>query len=283
MRAAAMTMSSVAPQDTTAPGRRRRPGAASLARSPFGFVVSFVLLASILEGAVAAFHISPILLPAPSSIASSLISGFTSGLFMPHLIFTFQETMLGFLLASVSGILLAALITQFRLFDALIYPYIIGLQSMPRIALGPLLVVWLGYGIESKIAIAALVAFFPVLANTIAGLKSRDRDQHDLMRALGATRLQEFVLLDLRVALPYIMAGLDVAIVFAILGAVAAEFVGSSMGLGFLIIQSTAIFDIARVFAALILLGVMGTLLHLTVDLIRRRIVFWADDTSRSR
>src|SRR5205814_3847261 len=115
-----------------------------------------------------------------------------------------------------------------------LYPYIVMFQSMPKVALAPLVVVWFGLGLTSKVVSAALIAFFPLLVNTIAGLRSADEDRVDLMRSLGATPMQIFWMLRLPSALPFLMAGLEVAMVFSVLGAIVAGFVGSGAGLGML-------------------------------------------------
>jgi NitT/TauT family transport system permease protein len=141
----------------------------------------------------------------------------------------------------------------------------------------PLLVVWFGFGVSSKVVIAATVAFFPVLVNVIVGLKTVDAGKLDLMRSLNATRWQTFRLVKLPNALPFVFAGLDIAIVFSVLGAIVGEFVGAQRGLGNLIMQFNVSLDIAGVFAVLVLLSVMGVALHLGMQAIQKRVIFWAE------
>jgi NitT/TauT family transport system permease protein len=158
-----------------------------------------------------------------------------------------------------------------------IYPYVVALQTLPKIAIAPLIIVWFGFGISSKVVIAAMVGFFPVLVNVIVGLKTIDQSKLDLMRSLNATRWQTFRLVKFPNALPFVFAGLDIAIVFSVLGAIVGEFVGAQRGLGNLILQFNFSLDIAGVFAVLILLSVMGVALHLIMQAIQRRVIFWAE------
>jgi NitT/TauT family transport system permease protein len=148
---------------------------------------------------------------------------------------------------------------------------------MPKIAIAPLIIVWFGFGIGSKVVIAATVAFFPVLVNVIVGLKTIDQSKLDLMRSLDATRWQTFRMVKLPNALPFVFAGLDVAVVFSVLGAIVGEFVGAQQGLGNLILQFNFSLDIAGVFAVLILLSVLGVALHLIMQALQKRLIFWAE------
>jgi len=138
-------------------------------------------------------------------------------------------------------------------------------------------VIWFGYGISSKIVITATIAFFPVLANTIVGLRAAPADQVDLMLAYTATRWQLLRLVRWPAALPYVFVGLDVAIVLSVIGAIVGEFVGAQAGLGYLILQKNFNFDMAGVFAILLILSLMGVGLHLVVTQVQRRVVFWMD------
>ena len=137
--------------------------------------------------------------------------------------------------------------------------------------------VWFGFDTSSKVVIAATVAFFPVLVNVVVGLKTIDAGKLELMRSLRATRWQTFRLVQFPNALPFVFAGLDVAIVFSVLGAIVGEFVGAQRGLGNLILQFNMTLDIAGVFAVLIMLSLMGVTLHLIMQAIQRRIIFWAE------
>jgi len=148
-------------------------------------------------------------------------------------------------------------------------------QSLPKVALAPLIVVWFGLGLKSQVVNAALVAFFPLLVNTMVGLKSADEDRVNLMRSLAASDSQIFWMLRLPNALPFVMAGLDVAMIFALIGAIVAEFVGARAGLGMLIQSMNFNMDVSGQFSVLLILSIVGLLLNRCILLIRRRILFW--------
>lgn len=227
------------------------------------------------EWYVTNFKVSTLILPPPSHIVSALYGGLASGLYVTALLVTLQAIVLGFLLSATVAFILGTLISQNRLFEATIYPYVIALQTLPKIAIAPLILVWVGLGIESKIIIAALVSFFPMLVNTIVGLKATAPDKLELMLALTASPAKTFFLVKLPEALPYIFAGLQIGIVLAVLGAIVGEFVGSKAGLGYLIIQMNYTMDVAGMFAVLVILGVMGVVLNVSITVLRKRIIFW--------
>jgi NitT/TauT family transport system permease protein len=235
----------------------------------------FLLLLLAWELAVHALDIPDFILPPPSAIGVALYYGLMSGLFVKHFLVTAYETLAGFLIAAALGISLGAVVAQFRLVERTIYPWLVALQTLPKIAIAPLIIIWAGYGIQSKIVIVTLVALFPVLVNTIIGLKTCDQGKLDLMRALDATSWETFRLVRLPNALPFVFAGLNVAVVLAILGAIVGEFVGSKAGLGNLILESNFQFNVAQVFAVLVLLGLFGVMLSAIVRMVQRRLLFW--------
>lgn len=221
------------------------------------------------------FEVEALLLPPPSKILVALWYGVSSGIFITHLGITVYRALSGFVIATALGITLGALISQFRFFERTIYPWVVALQTVPKIAIAPLILVWCGYGSMSKIFTAALVAFFPVLVNTITGMRSCEQSKRDLMRSLRASRWLTFRMVELPNALPFIFAGLNVALVFSILGAIVGEFVGSKDGVGFLILDANYQLDIPRVFALLILLGIYGVLCHAVLQFAQTKLVFW--------
>jgi NitT/TauT family transport system permease protein len=156
-----------------------------------------------------------------------------------------------------------------------LYPFIVMFQAMPKVALAPLVIIWFGLGITSKIVAAALVAFFPLMVNTIAGLRSADEDRVNLMRSLAASRWQIFWMLQLPNAMPYIFAGLEIAMIFALIGAIVGEFVGATAGLGMLIQSMNFTMDVAGQFSILLILSALGLTLSGLIGVIRRRVLFW--------
>jgi NitT/TauT family transport system permease protein len=227
------------------------------------------------EAIVRGFDIPVFILPPPSKVAVALYRGLASGLYLGHLRVTLLETVLGFVAGSALGFLLGTAVAMNRYVDYFLYPYIVMFQSLPKVALAPLIVIWFGLGLSSKVINAALVAFFPLLVNTMVGLRSADEDRISLMRSLAASDRQIFWMLRLPNALPFVMAGLDIAMIFALIGAIVAEFVGATSGLGMLIQSMNFTMDVSGQFSVLIILSVVGLLLNRAILLVRRRVLFW--------
>ena len=264
-----------ATKSVVSPGRKRRRWIGSSSSDNLISLFGFVLLVCAWELAIYLFAIPDYILPAPSAIARSLYNGFASGIFISNLMVTAIQTLAGFFLAAILGTALGAIVAQFDIVERVVYPWLVALQALPKIAIAPLIIIWAGYGISSKIIIVALVAIFPVLVNTIMGLKSCDQGKLDLMRALGAGRWETFRSVRLPNAMPFIFAGLNVAIVLAILGSIVGEFVGSKAGLGNLILEANFQFDVARIFAVLVILGAFGVILSKLMGIVQDYFLFW--------
>jgi NitT/TauT family transport system permease protein len=229
------------------------------------------------EMIVRIFDVPIIMVPAPSDVYISLIDNLTSLSFLKHFGVTFSEVVVGFLLGASVGLLLGAFIGQFRLLEKTVYPYIIAIQTVPKVAVAPIIVIWFGFGVESKMVITAMISFFPVLANTIVGLRATPAEQLELLKAYTATRSQIFFKVKVPQALPYIFVGLNVGIVLAVIGAIVGEFVGAQAGLGYLIMQRNFSMDMAGTFAILVVLSAMGITLHTIIQSVQKRVVFWMD------
>jgi NitT/TauT family transport system permease protein len=228
------------------------------------------------ELAVLALAIPGYILPPPTAIVIALYRGIVaSGLYLNHIWITLAETLLGFLLGAAIALTLGTAVALSRRVEYFLYPFIVMFQAMPKVALAPLIIVWFGLGLTSKVVSAALVAFFPLMVNTIVGLRSADEDRVNLMRSLAATPGQIFWMLQLPSALPYIFAGIEIAMIFALIGAIVAEFVGAQAGLGMLIQSMNFNMDVAGQFSVLIILSVLGLALNSLVASIRRRALFW--------
>lgn len=227
------------------------------------------------EGAVRWFQLPAYLLPPPSAVFMGLVRGIASGLYLEHLGVTLTETLAGFVLGASLGFVLGAAVALSPRFEYFLYPLIVMFQAMPKVALAPLIVVWFGLGIGSKIVNAALVCFFPLMVNTIVGLRSADEDRVALMRSLAATPFQVFTMLRLPGAAPTIFAGLELAMIFALIGAIVAEFVGAESGLGMLIQSMNFSMDVAGQFSVLLVLALIGLGLNACVAAVRRRVVYW--------
>ena len=227
------------------------------------------------EVLVRALEVPIFIVPPPSKVAVALWRGFASGLYLTHLYYTVAETILGFLLGAALGFFLGTAVATNRYVEYFLYPYIVMFQSLPKVALAPLIIIWFGLGLTSKVVNAALIAFFPLLVNTMVGLRSADEDRVNLMRSLAANERQIFWMLRLPGALPFVMAGLDVAMIFALIGAIVAEFVGARWGLGMLIQSMNFTMDVSGQFSVLIVLSVVGLILNRCIQFIRRRVLFW--------
>jgi NitT/TauT family transport system permease protein len=238
-------------------------------------IVLAVVLLAIWEGACRAFGISPIVLPTPSSTIASLYALFASGTIWPHLWATLFEVLAGFMLGCIAGLVVGAMVSLIPAFERLVYPYLVALQTLPKIAIAPLFIIWFGYGLTSKVVITALVCFFPVLVSVIAGFHSTDKDQLDMMRAFGATKWQVLVRLRIPSALVLIFAGLEIAAVLAVIGAIVGEFVGAQVGLGYLVVTLNFSMDVSGVFAVLVILSIIGLVMHGLMRYAARRYIFW--------
>lgn len=253
-------------------------------KSPLSIGVASVLLLLAVLGAwefgVRIFNVPKFLLPPVSDVVVALFRGLAAspmardGLWL-HGFITLSEILIGFFLGSAIGLLLAILISESEFADALLRPYIAALQSLPKVAVAPIIVTWLGFGMGSKVAIVCLITFFPVLVTSLAGFKAIDMDRIDLLRSLSATRWQIFAKVKFPGALPYIFAGLDMAAAFSVVGAVVGEFVGAQAGLGVLILQREAQLDTAGSFAVFVVLSVLGIALTAVLRMVRGRVLSW--------
>jgi NitT/TauT family transport system permease protein len=229
------------------------------------------------EVAVRGLRIQPFILPPPSKVVVELVWGFVFRDYLEHTLYTLAEILLGFALGAGVGFVLGVWVSLSRLAYRILYPYIVFFQTMPKTAVAPLFILWLGFGMTPKVVIAALIAMFPMLVNTVVGLQTIEPERIELLRVHSGTSWQIFRLVQLPAALPFIFAGLDMAIVFSVIGAIVGEFISSQKGLGNLIIRLDFTLESAGMFAIIILLSLLGYLLHVVVVTIQRRVVFWAE------
>jgi NitT/TauT family transport system permease protein len=238
-------------------------------------ITSVVVVLLLWEGLVRFFDVQPFIFPAPSAVLRSLWLGLASGSYIAALGVTLIEILSGAAVGSLAGLILAVALVSSRLINRVLYPWVVGVQTIPKVAIAPLMLVWFGFGIESKVLIVALTAMFPVMINTISGLNATDQDQIALVQALCGSRMQALRHVQFPAALPYIFAGLNTAIVLAVIAAIVGEFVGARAGIGYLILQANFALDLPAVFALLTLLGTLGVLLSLGMRSIERRVCFW--------
>lgn len=231
-------------------------------------------LAALWEGAAIAFRVPVYVLPAPSAIAVALWQ--SSALVAMHAFATFATVIAGFALAIVVALPLAALMTFSRFAQAAIYPLLVLTQSVPKVALAPLLLLLLGAGVLPKIIVAFLVAFFPLVITVAAGLAATPPELIELGRLLRAGRLKELVRIRAPFAVPFIFSGLKMAMTLAVIGAVVGEFVASDRGLGYLMTSQLAFFNTPLAFGAIVVLSLMGIALFQAVVLAERLLFPWS-------
>lgn len=225
---------------------------------------------SVVRGLVPAF-----VLPAPSDVAMRVVTDLLDKAVLYDCLYTLTEILVGFAIAAIFGIALGAAIALVPLVDRVLSPYIVALQTIPKVAIAPVLIIWFGFGIESKIVIVALIAFFPILVNVVLGFRSIDQRQIVLMKVLNASHWQIFSKIRIPNALPSIMAGMYIAMIFSVIGAVVGEFLGSPHGLGSQIMQRQAAMDVVGVYSMLVILTAIGIALNFAVKLVSRSLVFW--------
>jgi NitT/TauT family transport system permease protein len=252
----------------------RRPGRVRLGRT----VASIVLLTIIIGlWSLASWTelVDPIIVPAPWEIFEGLRTLLTSSFLLPHIWATAFETVLGFGIAAAASVVLAVILSNSAFIRDVLYPYLVVFQILPKVALAPIFIAWLGFGASSKVVLAAAIAFFPMLINTMVGLESASEGSILLMRSLVANRWQMFYRLTLPAALPNIFAGLKTSLTLALIGAIVAEFEGAEQGLAVLLKSYSFQFQMGLVYAVLIILSVLGIVLYGLIELIERRVVFW--------
>jgi len=223
---------------------------------------------------VRALDVPAYFIPAPSDVALALVRA--HALYFSHYIVTLYSTLIAFAIAFVLAVLFGALVAEIKFVERTLYPLLIAMQSMPRIALAPIIIVWFGFGVSSKIVLGAFSAFFPIFLNTVHGMIAVDPEQLALMRSLRASRVQIFWKIKIPSALPFLLAGANIGIIFAILAVIVGEFLGANRGMGYLIVNQSNQMDTAGVFASVLILSLTGIAFHYGVQFLRRRLLFWA-------
>src|SRR5262245_11805921 len=246
------------------PARRQKPALIALG---LGGTILFW------EAVVQGFGIKPYILPAPSLIAAQLARRWT--VILDAASFTGQSMLIGFAVSVLLGIALALIVAGSRRLQDLIYPVLVFLQIIPKIAIAPLFIIWIGYGLTSKVLIVFLLSFFPVLVSAITAFKSVDPEIMDLARSTGASQMRIFFMVRLPHALPTLFTGIKVAAALSATAAVVAEFVASDRGLGYKILEYQNNFDTPMTFGVILVLCVMGLLLYGAVELVERLAIPW--------
>src|SRR5213596_3134641 len=252
----------------------RRNGWRRLLMSPWMRPILLILILLVLwDLTIRVFRIPPYLIPAPEAVVRQLFVEWPR-LWRESLVTTYA-TLGGFALSVAFGIPMALMIAYSRTIESFVYPLLVFSQSVPKIAIAPLFVVWFGFGIVPKVIAAFLLGFFPVVVATVQGFKSVEADVIDLARSMGASPLKVFLKFRLPTALPAIFSGLKVSVTLAVVGAVVGEFVGSNAGLGYVLQKANGTFDLPLMFAALVVLSMIAVLMFLVLEFIERTLVPW--------
>jgi len=238
----------------------------SSAVSLIGFIVAWQIASVV-------FDIPSFLLPSPYQIGIEIVAN--RNILLSHVGVTCLEILAGFVISVLIGLPLAALFVYSRLLEQAIFPLVVGSNTVPKVALAPLLLAWFGFGLTPKILIVVLVTFFPIIINAVVGLKSMPPQMVHLARSMGATPLQTFWRFQLPAAMPHVFAGLKIATSLSVIGAIVAEFIGADSGLGYLMMIANADINIARQFAAIVVLSLIGMLFYWSIDVLQRVFLPW--------
>lgn len=238
-------------------------------------LIGFAFILAIWQAYAVVFHVSTIVLPTPTEILQASLQ--YHDLLLQETWPTFIESVCGFAIALVLGIPMAVCVANSRVLNLSLYPILIATQSVPKVAVAPIILVWFGLGMQSKLAIAFLVAFFPIVVDTATGLRETPAGLIELGRSLRASRWQMFAKIQFPAALPFMFSGAKVAVTLAVIGAVIGEFVGSVDGLGNLLLSANAQLNGPLAWAALVWLSLLGVVLFIAVVLAQKLIMPWAD------
>lgn len=219
--------------------------------------------------------VNPFVFPPPLDVGEAFVTLLVDPATWEELWITVVEILAGFAIAVVLGIVVGVVLGKLPWLEVSIRPLIVIAQVAPKVAFIPMFVIWFGFGMTSKIILAALLAFFPVMLNVLLGVRSVERGQHEVMTSLNATRAQTFTQLELRSLQPYLFAGMEVAIVLATIGAIVGEYLGGSEGLGAMVVRAMNSLDAARTFALILLLSLIGLALYLIVNEAKRFVIPW--------
>lgn len=244
-------------------------------------LISLAVLILVWDVAVRWWQIPDYLLPPPATVFDALWSGFRSGSLWPHIGATLANTLAGYVIGSLLAVALGALLAESETFERFVYPLLVGLQATPKVALGPIILVWFGFGATSKIVLVALVCFFPLFVNTINGIRRTDPELLEACRAFSASRLFLLLHVKLPAALGDIFSGLQIGVSLALIGAVVGEFLSAQRGLGFLIASSSVSMSLATMFAGVILLALTGLAGAEAIRALHRHVVFWQGGRGR--
>lgn len=226
---------------------------------------------------ISIFHIESYLLPRPLDLAKSLVILFTSGNAVSHILITLKEILIGTAAGIIIGLVLGYIMAKIKFIERLIMPFVIIIQTAPKISLAPLFILWMGLGIESKVALVILVVSFPVMINQVSALRSIEDNVYNLMYILKANKFQVFRYVELPYSIEMMLSGIKLALTQAMTGAVIGEMIGAKAGLGYLLTLGSETYDIKMILNSVILLSAIGLALYLISEFIERKALYWKE------
>lgn len=238
-------------------------------------VIIFPILIVIWELYIKVFNVPDYLLPRPLDLLKSMITLFQSGEVTRHILITLQEIFVGTAIGILIGLVLGYIMAKIKIIERLVMPFVIIVQTAPKISLAPLFILWMGLGIESKAALVIMVVSFPIMINEVTAIRSIDENAYNLMKVLKANRWQIFSQLEAPYSLEMLLSGIKLALTQAMTGAVIGEMIGAKAGLGYLLTLGNETYDIRLILNAVILLSMIGLLLYIVSGFIERKALFW--------
>lgn len=240
-------------------------------------IIMFPIFILIWEMYIKLFNVSAYLLPRPLDLFKSLINLFDKGEAMQHILTTLYEIVIGSVIGISIGLVLGYMMAKIKIIERLVMPFVIIIQTAPKISLAPLFIIWLGLGIESKVALVILVVSFPIMVNEVSAIRSIEQNVYHLMKILKANRLQVFFKIEVPYSLEMLLSGIKLALTQAMTGAVIGEMIGAKSGLGFLLILGSETYDIKMILNAIALLGFIGLVMYYLAEFIGNNALYWKE------
>ncbi|MEZ3160371.1 ABC transporter permease [Microbacterium sp. BWT-B31] len=237
--------------------------------------ILLIVIIAVWQVIVTAFNVNALVFPSPGAVGESMLRLLGTSELWVNAGYTALETVVGFLIAVVVGVILGVVLGKMFWLEVSLRPFIIVTQVVPKVAFIPLFVMWFGFGMNSKIVLAFILAFFPVMMNVLLGVRSVEQGHREVLKSLGASRWQTFTQMEVRSLMPYLFAGMEVAIVLATIGAIVAEYMSGTTGLGFMLISSLNGGDAAGMFAIIVFLSILGLVLYFLVSGSKRFVIPW--------
>lgn len=238
-------------------------------------LITLALVLVLWHFAIVLFHVPGYILPTPGAVGDTLWQMLSKGTVWPDVWYTLQSTLIGYVIGCSGAIVLGAILAESPTFEKFVYPFVVAVQATPKVALAPLLLVWFGFGLMSKIVLVILICFFPLFVNTVIAFRQTDRELVDMCRVFSMSNWGIFLQVKVPAAANSIFAGLQIAVALALIGAVVGEFIASSRGLGYLIASATVNMNVSIMFAGVFILSLLGIIGTQIVRFIHRQVVFW--------